>query len=71
MLSDFIVKNRGIIPKDAKTSMASLKETEDIIMSCWAACVETDTEGDSAATPLLRLPFKYFTALHCLAADLR
>lgn len=46
MLSDYIVKNRGILPGSARDAYDQYREVEFIVMSTYRACVEADTEGD-------------------------
>lgn len=46
VLSDYIVKNRGILPGSARDAYDQYREVELIVMSTYRACVETDTEGD-------------------------
>ena len=45
MLSDYIVKNRGILPGSARDAYDQYREVEAIVMSTYNACVEADTEG--------------------------
>ena len=47
VLSDYIVKNRGILPGSARDAYDQYREVESIVMSTYKACVETDTEGDN------------------------
>ncbi|KAL3162062.1 hypothetical protein ABBQ38_009126 [Trebouxia sp. C0009 RCD-2024] len=46
VLSDYIVKNRGIMPGSARDAYDQYREVELIVMSTYKACVETDTEGN-------------------------
>ena len=46
MLSDYIVKNRGILPGSARDAYDQYREVEAIVMSTYKACVETDEEGN-------------------------
>ena len=45
VLSDYIVKNRGIVPGSARDAYDQYREVEAIVMSTYKACTETDTEG--------------------------
>ena len=45
MLSDYIVKNRGIMPGSARDAYDQYREVESIVMSTFKACTEPDTEG--------------------------
>ncbi|KAK9794957.1 hypothetical protein WJX73_003179 [Symbiochloris irregularis] len=49
VLSEYIVKNRGIIPSSAKDAVANYKQVEAVVMSTYAACTEPDPEGDGRA----------------------
>lgn len=46
VLSDYIVKNRGIMPGSARDAYDQYREVESIVMSTYSACTETDVEGD-------------------------
>ena len=46
VLSDYIVKNRGILPGSARDAYDQYREVELIVMSTYKACVEADTDGD-------------------------
>ncbi|KAL0052666.1 hypothetical protein WJX82_005636 [Trebouxia sp. C0006] len=46
VLSDYIVKNRGIMPGSARDAYDQYREVESIVMSTYKACTETDVEGD-------------------------
>ena len=46
VLSEYIVKNRGIIPSRAKDAIENWHQVEAVIMSTYAACVSPDPEGD-------------------------
>ena len=48
VLSDYIVKNRGIVPGSAKDAYDQYREVEAIVMSTYKACTETDTEGGAS-----------------------
>ncbi|KAK9830159.1 hypothetical protein WJX72_010056 [[Myrmecia] bisecta] len=45
VLSDYIVKNRGIIPGSAKDAIDNYHQVEQIIMSTYAACTQPDEES--------------------------
>ena len=49
VLSEYIVKNRGIIPSNAKDAMLNYRQVEAVIMSTYDACVKPDPEGDGQA----------------------
>ena len=46
VLSDYIVKNRGIMPGSARDAYDQYREVEAIVMSTYKACVDTDVEGN-------------------------
>ena len=46
VLSEYIVKNRGIIPSSAKDAVANYKQVEAVVMSTYDACTASDPEGD-------------------------
>ena len=48
MLSDYIVKNRGIMPGSARDAYDQYREVESIVMSTYKACTEADTESNGA-----------------------
>ncbi len=65
VLSDYIVKNRGIMPGSARDAYDQYREVESIVMSTYKACTETDTEGDGR-------PFKAEVRTnHCLSQTCR
>lgn len=48
VLSDYIVKNRGIMPGSARDAYDQYREVEFIVMSTYRACTEADTESNGA-----------------------
>lgn len=46
VLSDFIVKHRGVFTIDTKDAFANLREVDDVVSSCLDACTQPDPEGD-------------------------
>ena len=46
VLSEYIVKNRGIIPSSAKDAVTNYHQVEDVVMSTYDACISPDPEGD-------------------------
>lgn len=49
VLSDYIVKNRGILPGSARDAYDQYREVEAIVMSTYRACVEADTDSGGAS----------------------
>lgn len=62
-MSDYIVKNRGIMPGSARDAYDQYREVESIVMSTYKACTETDVEGNgrpfTAEVRADLLPFNY------------
>lgn len=46
MLSDFIVRNRGIWPKGPKDALTNIRQVEDIVRTTYDACTAADPEED-------------------------
>lgn len=46
VLSDFIVENRGIVPKSIKSGLDNIEQVNFIIQTTFPACTEPDPEGD-------------------------
>ncbi len=44
-MSDFIVENRGIVPKSIKSASDNIEQVNLIVHSTYKACTEPDTEG--------------------------
>lgn len=49
ILSDFIVKHRGVFTLDTKDAFENLRQVEDVVFSSWDACTKPDPEGDGRA----------------------
>eukprot|EP00884_Botryococcus_braunii_P017693 jgi/Botrbrau1/4607/Bobra.60_2s0092.1 len=46
VLSDFIVRNRGIWPSGPRDAMTNIRQVEEIVRSTYPACTEPDPEED-------------------------
>eukprot|EP00891_Asterochloris_glomerata_P004480 jgi/Astpho2/4480/e_gw1.00067.94.1_t len=65
VLSDYIVKNRGIFPGSAKDAYDNYSEVEDIVMSTFDSCVEPDEDGtEFVAEAIIANPPSY-GHIHC------
>lgn len=49
VLSDFIVKHRGVFTIDTKDAFENVRQVEEVVFSCWEACTKDDPEGDGVA----------------------
>lgn len=67
LLSDFIVRNRGVVPTSLKDAFENMAEVEKLLRSTYAACVEPDVEGNNKpfrAQAIIANPVSY-GHIHC------
>ena len=58
ILSDFIVKHRGVFTTNTKDAFENIKQVHDIVFSSYDACTQPDPEGDQT-------PFQAQASLCC------
>lgn len=67
VLSDYIVRNRGVIPSSAADAMTNMAEVQQLLFSTWGACSAPDPESldkPFSAQAIIANPVSY-GHIHC------